>query len=194
MSIVRAHPPVDLAPHCAILPLVDGQLSIAQYVSNPRWRDALRPPPYEQNSERDPHELRKVNLISTSANWHPAPDWWTSGRIAVKDLTETLSGVKSPYQAWLVSGRVIYDLTDRIDTGILASVMGDSQDRALQYALGAEVGYLVHKNVWISLGYNLTGFNDPDLSSSDYTRQGVFLRLRMKFDEALFKNSYKVEN
>jgi hypothetical protein len=45
----------------------------------------------------------------------------------------------------------------------------------------------VIENLWASVGFNFTGFSDPDLVESDYTRRGVYFRLRYKFDEALLK-------
>jgi len=51
-------------------------------------------------------------------------------------------------------------------------------------ALGGEVGFQLQKNLWLSGGYNVTGFADRDLVSSNFTTRGGFFRLRMKFDES----------
>ena len=58
-----------------------------------------------------------------------------------------------------------------------------------QNAFGAEVGYLVTSNLWLSAGYNWAGFRDYDLAGSEYTSRGAYLRLRFKFDERLFRGS-----
>jgi hypothetical protein len=58
---------------------------------------------------------------------------------------------------------------------------------ALQYGLGAEVGRLLTKNLWASVGYNFFGFHDDDLSEGEYTEPGFYFRLRLKFDEDLFR-------
>ena len=52
-------------------------------------------------------------------------------------------------------------------------------------ALGGEVGFQLQKNLWLSAGYNVTGFADRDLVSSNFTTRGMFVRLRMKFDESV---------
>ncbi len=70
---------------------------------------------------------------------------------------------------------------------VLHGQSGQGGSSSRQYALGAEIGYAVATNLWASLGYNATGFHDKDLSGSDYTNKGVYLRLRYKFDEDLFK-------
>ncbi|MDM7941397.1 MAG: hypothetical protein QUV35_02095 [Hydrogenophaga sp.] len=44
------------------------------------------------------------------------------------------------------------------------------------------------------MGYNLRGFSDDELQGSAYTRKGVYLRLRFKFDETLFRDDDAVTN
>ena len=61
------------------------------------------------------------------------------------------------------------------------------QGRTVSYASGVETGYLVMENLWLSAGYNWRGFRDRDLTGSDYTAKGLYLRLRWKFDEDLFE-------
>ena len=89
--------------------------------------------------------------------------------------------------AQLLAGRVVYDITERWDIGAMAAVqMG--QRGARQQALGVEAGYLVQQNLWLSAGYNHSGFRgDADLAGYEYTQQGAYLRLRFKFDETLWR-------
>jgi hypothetical protein len=51
--------------------------------------------------------------------------------------------------------------------------------------VGAEVGHLLKDNLWLSAGYNVTGFHDRDLSAENYTDRGAYLRVRFKFDETV---------
>jgi hypothetical protein len=53
-----------------------------------------------------------------------------------------------------------------------------------EYSVGPMIGYSPADNAWISLGYNLRGFDDRDFDSAHYTAQGPFLTLRFKFDQA----------
>jgi hypothetical protein len=48
---------------------------------------------------------------------------------------------------------------------------------------GIETGWDIHKNMWLSVGYNFKGFYDQDFTGAHYTAQGVFLRFRFKFDQ-----------
>lgn len=141
-------------------------------------------------------EARRVHVGALQANWHPSRVWWTSARVAAKDVRErfpnTQGGGDDRYQAWLLGGRLVYDLTENWDLGLQATVMRGKADGqtgvSLQKSIGVEAGYLVSTNLWLSAGYNWAGFSDRDLSS-DYTARGVYLRLRYKFDADLWAGS-----
>lgn len=138
---------------------------------------------------------REVVIVSTHADWHPSRPWWLTGRVAAKSVAETFSGQVVPrYSAYLLSGRVVYDVTERWDLGVLVAGLFSPQGNARQTALGIEVGYLVKTNLWLSGGFNLTGFSDRDLTGSEYTQHGAFIRLRFKFDEDLFRGREPATN
>ena len=69
------------------------------------------------------------------------------------------------------------------DIGATVQMLVDGGTRGRQFGAGLEAGYQLRKNMWVSAGYNLLGFREPDLASADATARGVYLRLRMKFDE-----------
>jgi hypothetical protein len=136
--------------------------------------------------------------LSTHVDYHPSKPHTINGGYAVRWVRDTLelpkdhTRQKSNYlQHWL-HGRYIYDVTERVDLGLLGSVKYSPYSdgistRAREYSLGAEIGYLMHQNLWASLGYNFIGFKDPDgLSEDNYTTKGPFLRLRYKFDHHTF--------
>lgn len=141
----------------------------------------------EYNNELDQRERRDVDIVSTHFNWHPYREFWLSGRLAAKDLNETLAGVTDDYQAWLASARFIYDIGDRWDVSAMGATMGTPDSDAREKAYGVEVGFRVKNNVWLSAGHNFSGFSDRDLSGREQTEEGWYLRLRMKFDEKLFE-------
>ncbi|MCW4455851.1 hypothetical protein OK348_13760 [Flavobacterium sp. MXW15] len=134
----------------------------------------------------------RAHIVSTHADWHPSRPWWLTGRIAGKWQQDQFaygdgSRVDSSFRAVLLSGRVVYDITENWDIGVLGSTFR-GQYGANQYAYGMEVGRLLRQNLWLSAGYNWTGFEgDRDLNGYEYTQQGFFLRLRFKFDEDLFR-------
>jgi hypothetical protein len=134
-------------------------------------------------------------IVSAHADHHPSRPWWMTGRVAAKWQKDRFeNGVASDFRAMLLAGRLVYDITERWDIGALAATQF-GQNGARQHALGVEVGYLLRQNLWLSAGVNATGFaGDADLAGYEYTRQGVYIRLRFKFDENLFKGGDREVN
>ncbi len=134
----------------------------------------------------------RAHIVSTHADWHPTRPWWLTGRVAAKWQEDRFSyndggRVDDRFRGVLVSGRIVYDITENWDIGVLGSTFRGDYD-ANQYAYGVEVGRLLRQNLWLSVGYNFVGFEaDPDLTGYEYTDEGAFIRLRFKFDEDLFR-------
>jgi hypothetical protein len=42
---------------------------------------------------------------------------------------------------------------------------------------------MLDTDLWLSVGYNVVGFFEKEFSSMAETSQGVFIRLRYRFDE-----------
>jgi uncharacterized repeat protein (TIGR01451 family) len=76
-----------------------------------------------------------------------------------------------------------YDLTRQWDVGLHASVLHSWNAGQLDYRSGLSVGYALIENMWISAGYNFTGYEDPDFSAADFTAAGPFVKFRFKFDQ-----------
>ena len=88
----------------------------------------------------------------------------------------------SLYWAQLLYGRATWDFIKDWDASVQTGIYV-GKGGAVQYAIGAEVGYQVVDNLWLSAGYNLRGVSDPDLSGNDYLDPGIYVRARFKFDE-----------
>ncbi len=151
---------------------------------------------FGSNADQQLGLTERVHIASLHGVYHPSRPYWLSGRVAVKSRSEAgLSAFgKTRYGAALVAGRVVYDITENIDIGVMAAALVGNPGRARQTALGLELGYLVQQNLWLSAGYNWRGFNDRDLSAGDYTNSGFYLRLRFKFDEDLFGGTSRTIN
>lgn len=178
------------------------QLGLAWRPVDHNRLDALGKVEYKAESNINAtEEWRRVHVGALQFNGHPSRPWWWSARLAGKRVAEqyprTEGGGSDRYTAWLLGGRLTYDITENIDLGLQAAVMtgqASGQDgSARQHAVGAELGYLLRSNLWLSAGYNVTGFSDRDLSS-DYTARGAYLRLRFKFDADLFEGSNPAVN
>jgi hypothetical protein len=151
---------------------------------------------YEYKTERDASNATtgtlatRAHMVSVHADYHPSRPWWVTGRFAAKWQADRLEGgVRDRFNAQLLSGRFVYDLTEKWDLGVMTAAQF-GQRGARQTAWGVEAGYLLQPNLWLSVGYNRSGFDgDRDLVGYEYTRSGVYLRLRFKFDEDLFVGS-----
>ncbi|MBI5970505.1 MAG: OmpA family protein, partial [Deltaproteobacteria bacterium] len=84
-----------------------------------------------------------------------------------------------------------YDVTKEWDLGLRTSVLHSWTAQQLKHGTGASVGYNVAKNIWLSVGYNLTGFSDRDFSKGDFLAKGPFVKFRMKFDQATAQEAVK---
>ena len=139
-------------------------------------------------------------IASLHGNVRPTRSWTYSGQLALKDVDEAFAsptgavnanglpiaalGAPSSWRGTLLSGRAIWDFADRFDASVFASTQTAKGVRL--NGLGAELGYRVMDNLWLSLGYNGGKFSDVDAFSSNQSWTGWHLRLRFKFDEKIF--------
>lgn len=141
---------------------------------------------YEHKLERDTGSNdvdRVVHLLSAHANYQPDRHTALSARYAAKLALDQSNGLASRGTAQLVGGRITRDLGGRWDIGLVTQLLLSGGTAQRQTGVGAELGYLVQENLWLSAGYNLSGFYDRDLSAQGETRKGLYVRLRFKFDE-----------
>ena len=57
-----------------------------------------------------------------------------------------------------------------------------------QSSAGMAIGYNMFDNFWLSFGYNTVGFYDKDFTAAEYTREGMYMRFRFKFDQNSLEN------
>lgn len=129
--------------------------------------------------------LRNVYILSNHANFHPNRKTTLSGQYAVKYVKADFEGIKSTGATQLLSGRAMYDINERWDAGINAGLLWSDASAGHRLLVGGEVGYLLAANLWLSAGYNFSGYKDKDLADSSTTIQGPYFRFRFKFDEDL---------
>ncbi len=126
-------------------------------------------------------------ILSMQLNIQPSASWDVSTRLAAKHAQDSANGLVSTGWTQLLGARVTHDIGERWDVGMQAYSTWGIGTR--QQALGAELGYLVQRNLWLSVGYNVHGFSDADLTGSAYTQRGIYLRLRFKFGADLFEQA-----
>jgi uncharacterized repeat protein (TIGR01451 family) len=85
----------------------------------------------------------------------------------------------------MVEGRVTYDLTAKIDLGLTGRHFWQDHSKSKLWGYGVEGGYRLDRNLWLSLGYQVNGFDDNSITNDEAFVHGMFIRLRYKFDEGV---------
>jgi len=94
------------------------------------------------------------------------------------------------YQGYtdLMGAEFRYDIQPKWDLGFTINRMHSWSTNSFSRSYGIESGWDVATNMWLSLGYNFSGFYDQDFTANHYTAKGVFIRFRFKFDQDTVKN------
>lgn len=80
------------------------------------------------------------------------------------------------------------DLDSRWDVGAQATVFSTPDAGTQEHSFGLDVGRRFGPRLWVSVGWNFTGFSDSDFSRERYTAQGPFVRFRLHVDEGALKD------
>lgn len=118
-----------------------------------------------------------------TANTMLGERWQLAGHYGVKYVKTDFGGQSYSGFSHLLGGETRYDITQRIDLGLHGSLLYGQNSDTLNYAFGPSVGISPVDNVWISLGYNVVGYKEPDFLASEYSQQGAYLKFRFKFDQ-----------
>ncbi len=135
---------------------------------------------------------RQVHILSLHANHQPSAEWTLSAHYAGKLSLDT-APLRSTYHAHLLAGRAQYELNSRWDVALNVSTLFSERMAGAQFGVGPEIGVTLRRNLRLGIGYNFFGFRDRDLSEQSHTSHGVFIALRLKFDEGLFALGRKKE-
>lgn len=134
-------------------------------------------------------DLRTARVVNNlNANWVPNRRSQIALQYAAKYVRANFSGFTATGYIDLWGAEWRRDLNQRFDLGLHGSVYRAPELGIGEYGLGIDLGISLAENIWISFGYNFSGFDDEDFSRNRYTAQGPFLRLRMKVDQASLKS------
>lgn len=143
----------------------------------------------EQETEFDNMKSRRF-INNTNANYLFDNDTQIALQYSFKYVLETLDSEDYDGFTDLIGAEIRHNITPKWDFGLHANMLHSWDANILDYSYGASLGYSPEKNVWVSLGFNLDGFEDDDFSGSEYTAKGAFLRFRIKADQETFKSIF----
>lgn len=133
---------------------------------------------------------RIINNIN--ANYRHDDKTEISLQHGVKYVNDTIAGEDYSGVTDLLGLEARHDITKSWDLGLRVSALRSWDAGQTSYGTGVSVGHDLVKNLWLSLGYNFSGFTDQDFSNSEFTAQGPFIKVRMKFDQASLKDAVKL--
>lgn len=126
-------------------------------------------------------ETKFVNNFAM--NTMVADNWQLSTNYGVKHVRTDIADNKFTSWSHLVGAETRFDLTEKIDLGLRGQLMTTTGTGTKEFSYGPSIGIAPVKNVWINAGYNVTGFKDDDFEAAEYSRKGVYLQMRIKFDQ-----------
>ena len=71
----------------------------------------------------------------------------------------------------------------RWDAGLRTSWLHGWTAGVSEWSSGLSCGYKLLEDVWLSVGYNFTGYVDRDLGAGEYTAHGPYFRFRVRFNQ-----------
>ena len=134
-----------------------------------------------RHNERGERETKIVNNLAV--NTQVTDRLQATANYGVKNVRTEIAGQQLESWNHLVGGEARFDVTERIDIGLRGSLLASQGTNTLEYSFGPSIGVSPVKNLWLSAGYNFEGFKDDDFEAAEYSREGVYLQMRLKFDQ-----------
>jgi uncharacterized repeat protein (TIGR01451 family) len=114
-----------------------------------------------------------------------------SASYGVKYIQDTIGTKKRSAVSDTLGVESIYTISSRFSLGVHANILHDYTSKEIAYATGSFIGYRLFKNGQFIVGYNFNGYKDQDFSRFNETDKGVYIKMRMKFDQDTLKESLK---
>lgn len=138
-----------------------------------------------QSGGGQPTRTKWVNNLTS--NIMLRDNWEMSFNHGIKYVSEDFAFGRDTSLTNLVGAETRFDVSPYIDLGLTGSVLFDDKG-SRQYSYGPSLGFAPVDNVWLSVGYNFEGFEDADFAAAEQSRDGAYLKIRMKFDEHTLRN------
>ena len=134
-----------------------------------------------QEADGGPAHRTLTNHLALSAE--PTERTELSLAHAVRYAETEAGDVAASALTQLLAGEVRYDLTPRVDVGLRVAVLHDHEGGGTAYSYGPSLGVSPADGAWITVGYNLSGFDGGGLEAAEHAEEGAYIRLRLRFDQ-----------
>jgi len=135
----------------------------------------------------DYESWRIVNHLH--ASYRPNRQWQSSLYYGFKYVCATFDGDRYDGFTDMLALETRRNIGKRWDVGVNGAALHSWNSEQIGYSAGASIGFLAMTNAWVSIGYNLAGFEDDDFSAANYTAQGAYVKFRVKFDQQSAKEA-----
>ncbi|MGM0564880.1 MAG: OmpA family protein [Pseudomonadota bacterium] len=119
-------------------------------------------------------------------NYTPDYRWQLAAHLGLKHTTTETGAKDFEAHTWLLGSEARYDLHEHWDVGIQYHRLDTQKLGLTRESWGLSTGFDLARNLWLSVGYNWTGYDDEDFQFNGYTAKGPYLKLRYKFDQNTF--------
>lgn len=136
---------------------------------------------------------RQKGAITDTSSWRLVNNLNANTRInrrtqlalqyGVKYVVQTIDHEEYSGLTDTVGAELRYDINSKWDIGARSSVLHSYNSGQLDYSAGVSVGHNLVQNAWVSLGYNVTGYQDPDFAQGNFTAQGPYVQVKIKLDQ-----------
>jgi len=133
---------------------------------------------------------RAINNLNV--NWQIDLRTQLGVQLGARHVRTTFDGDRYAGTSALVGFDARRDLTSLFDIGIHGAVLNSIDANVSDGSVGVDFGMTLMTNVWVSIGYNFSGFRDDDFEASRYLAQGPYVKFRMKADQETFRDMLQV--
>lgn len=130
--------------------------------------------------------LARKLVNNLNANWKPNARTQVAMQFGGKFVREMLEGDVASGFTHLLGVEARHDVTDKWDIGVHAGTLYAWSTHSRSSHLGLSVGYRMAANTWVTVGYNHLGFDDRDFAGAEYRARGLYVNMRVKFDQDTF--------
>lgn len=128
-------------------------------------------------------EAERSHVFAVEGIYDLTDKWQLVEKIAFKLADEKVSGFDfTGSETWLWINRVNHNLYRKWQIGVEYRILRVKLADDMKQGALIEVARYIGKNLQVGVGYNFTDFND-DITYLDYTSQGPFIRLSVKFTD-----------
>jgi hypothetical protein len=136
---------------------------------------------FDTNARRIVNHFKANQLLTSKAQ--------IAWQIAAKYVVDTIDDEDYTSAAALFGVELRHTFRPNWDFSLHARARLSFGDDLYDSSCGASIGHAVVKHVWVSVGYNFTGFRDKEFSRNDYTSQGPYVRFRANMDQTTVRKA-----